>query len=178
MRRSGLAGLDPDGDMVIVAPPEVRVTVGFALTKGDKPELVVQKLTELGVHRIVAFVAERSVVLWDEAKTERNRRRWELVAREAVQQSRQVRLPEIVSVRPFEQVVAEDGPGLVIAERGGRSLEVAVDRVVLIGPEGGFDRAERTVLESAIRVRVGPHILRSVTAPVAVAAALVSVRPV
>src|SRR3546814_15377913 len=51
---------------VPAAAPEL--TVAFALVKGDKPELVVQKLTELGIDRIEPLRAERSVVRWDEAK--------------------------------------------------------------------------------------------------------------
>src|SRR5688572_16956965 len=49
-------------------PPTPPVLVAFALTKGDKPELIVQKLTELGVDRIVPVAAARSVVQWEPAK--------------------------------------------------------------------------------------------------------------
>ena len=64
-------GIEPDGE-VMVEPPVVRpVAVGFALVKGSKPELVVQKLTELGVDRIVPFTAARSVVRWDPGRGER-----------------------------------------------------------------------------------------------------------
>ena len=42
--------------------PVPMITIAFALVKGDRPEFVVQKLTELGVDRIVPFVAARSVV--------------------------------------------------------------------------------------------------------------------
>ena len=45
--------------------------MGFALVKGGRPELVVQKLTELGVDRIVPFVAERSVVRWEGERADR-----------------------------------------------------------------------------------------------------------
>src|SRR5690606_31560147 len=56
------------GEVVTTARPEPAVGVGFALVKGSKPELVVQKLTELGVDRIQPFVAARSVVRWDDTK--------------------------------------------------------------------------------------------------------------
>src|SRR5690606_33698018 len=56
------------GPVHTAPPPAPAVGVGFALVKGQKPELVVQKLTELGVDRIVPFVAARSVVRWDDAK--------------------------------------------------------------------------------------------------------------
>ena len=60
--------LEPDGDIVAVPGARRRRSrSAFALVKGERPELVVQKLTELGVDRIVPFVAERSVVRWDDA---------------------------------------------------------------------------------------------------------------
>src|SRR5689334_5905696 len=65
------AHLEPIGDVQHVPAPRA-VTVAFALTKGDKPELAVQKLTELGVDRIVPLVAAHSVVRWDDAKAARN----------------------------------------------------------------------------------------------------------
>ena len=85
------------------------LTIGFALTKGDKPELVVQKLTELGVDRIVPFVAERSVVRWDDDKAARNVERWRAIAREAAAQAHRPWLPEVAEVRPFAEVVAAVG---------------------------------------------------------------------
>ena len=50
--------------------PEPPITVAFALVKGERPELVVQKLTELGVDRIMPFVAGRSVVRWEPGRAE------------------------------------------------------------------------------------------------------------
>ena len=48
--------------------PQPEITIAFALVKGERPEWVVQKLTEVGVDRIVPFVAERSVVQWDDGE--------------------------------------------------------------------------------------------------------------
>ena len=74
------------------------VGVGFALVKSEKPEWIVQKLTELGVDRILPFTAARSVVRWDEAKATRNLARLRRVAVEAAMQSRQRWLPEVAPV--------------------------------------------------------------------------------
>jgi len=88
------ARLETIGAVERVSPPPVAVTVAFALTKGDKPELAVQKLTELGVDRIVPLAADRSVVQWDDAKAARNVERLRAVARAAAMQSRsRKRLP-------------------------------------------------------------------------------------
>jgi 16S rRNA U1498 N3-methylase RsmE len=58
-------------DEPMVAP---EITVAFAVVKGDRPEFIVQKLTELGVDRVVPFVAARSVVRWDDDRAVRHPR--------------------------------------------------------------------------------------------------------
>ncbi|MGH9306176.1 MAG: 16S rRNA (uracil(1498)-N(3))-methyltransferase, partial [Acidimicrobiales bacterium] len=60
--------LDPDGPIMTEPAPSYPVTVAVALTKADKPEWAVQRLTEAGVDRILLFEAARSVVRWDPAK--------------------------------------------------------------------------------------------------------------
>jgi len=67
--------LEPVDEVASVARPEPAVTVAFALVKGERPEWVTQKLTELGVDTIVPFTAARSVVRWDERKAAANRDR-------------------------------------------------------------------------------------------------------
>jgi 16S rRNA (uracil1498-N3)-methyltransferase len=159
-----------DGPVVDAPRPTDPVTVAFALVKGSRPELVVQKLTELGVDRIVAFEAERSVVRWDEERTARQLERLRRVAREAAMQSRRCVLPDIEVGTPFGDLVAT--PGAVLADRGGRPLRRG-DRLVLVGPEGGWTEGER---EGRSAVGVGPHILRAETAAIAVGTLLTALR--
>lgn len=73
--------IEPTGDIEREDAPDPTITIAFALVKGDRPEIVVQKLTELGVDRIVPFVAERSVARWDEAKSNREHDRLTTIAR-------------------------------------------------------------------------------------------------
>ena len=144
--------------------PVPTVTVGFALTKGDKPEWVVQKLTEAGVDRIVPFVAARSVVQWDDDKAARNVERLRRVAREAAMQSRRTWLPEVAAVAPFATVAADLAEEAAIADPAGEAP--ALDRpVLLVGPEGGFAAEEVGV--GLPRVSLGPTTLRAETAAVA-----------
>jgi len=163
--------LDPVGEVVHEPEPAPRLTVAFALVKGAKPELVVQKLTEVGVDRIVPFAAERSVVRWDEVKAERALQRWQMVAREAAMQCRRAWLPEVCGVGTSEGVLG--GPGAVRADMGGRRLDGG-DRVVAIGPEGGWSPAE--VARSRDAVVLGPHVLRAETAAIVAGAAMVALR--
>ena len=166
--------LEATGDVLSSAVPEPSLCVGFALTKGDKPEWTVQRLTELGIDVIAPFVAERSVVRWDEDKAERNLERMRRVAREAAMQSRRVRLPEVRPVSTLPQVIADAKPGAVaLAEPGGGPLQEP-HTTVLVGPEGGWTETELGTVGD--HVALGEGVLRAETAAVAAGALLAAVR--
>jgi 16S rRNA (uracil1498-N3)-methyltransferase len=170
-RLAGGEELAASGDVVADPRPEPPITIAFALVKGDRPELVVQKLTELGADRIVPFVAERSVVRWDAAKAERQAVRLAAIARAAAMQSRRTWLPEVAPLATFAEVAAL--PGAAMADRGGGAPKLTLP-VVLVGPEGGWSRAERS---SAIpRVRLGPQMLRAETASITACAIFSALR--
>src|SRR5690606_1584384 len=135
--------------------PEPTLTVGFALVKGEKPELVVQKLTEVGVDRIVPLRAERSVVRWDDDKADRAVERLGAVARAAAAQCHRPHLPEVAPVTDLAALAP--GPGVALAGRGGPPVGAA-HRTVLVGPEGGWSAAELAI--GAPVVGLGPHVLR------------------
>lgn len=150
------------GDVMIDPAPTPRLTVAFALVKGQKPELVVQKLTELGVDEIVPFVAERSVVRWDDERADRNHARLVTVAIEAAQQSRRTWFPTVAPVTTFDRLAAR--PGAVMCERDGVPLD-ASHTTVLVGPEGGWSSDELRLGT----VGLGATVLRAETAAIAVA---------
>lgn len=158
------------GDVVVVPAPEPAITVAFALTKGDRPELTVQKLTELGVDRIVPFRAARSIVRWDEAKQARNLERWRAIGRAAVEQSHRCWTPDIERITDVAGLVAM---GAVRVDRGGAPPRLA-QSVVAVGPEGGWSDDERTALPVA--VSLGAHVLRAETAALTTGALLGSLR--
>jgi 16S rRNA (uracil1498-N3)-methyltransferase len=158
------------GDVVEVPPPAREVAVGFALIKSGRPELVVQKLTELGVDRILLLSAERSVVMWDEGKAAVQLHRLTRVVREAGMQSRRVRLPVLEPLRQAS-VVARDLT-VAMAEPGGSGLDGDVG-VLLIGPEGGWTETE---LGDRRRVGLGSTVLRAETAAIAAGALMVALR--
>ena len=164
------AGLSVVGDISVEPEPSPRLTVGFALVKGSKPELVVQKLTELGIDSIIPFIAERSVVRWDDAKTERQGERLVKVAREASMQSRRVWLPTVVPVARLSDLVSLEG--VVRADRDGRALS-STNTTVLIGPEGGWSPAETDMTPV---VGLGRTILRAETAAIAAATLMAALR--
>jgi len=170
--RLGAGGrLDPDGEVVRDLPPDPLLTVAFALTKGERPELAVQKLTELGVDRIVPFPASRSVVVWDGERAHRHLARLRRVAREAAVQSRRSRLPEVSDLVSLASLLEE--PGAVVADPSGGPPSLATPTIV-VGPEGGFSAEERDLARGS--VRLGPNVLRAETAAMAAGALLVALR--
>lgn len=164
-RGSGV--LEPDGEIGLDPAPVPPITICFAVPKGERPELVVQKLTELGVDRIVPFLAARSVVRWDADRAAGNTRRLRRVAREAAMQCHRTRLPVVEDLRTFADVAAE--PGAALADGGGDPPSLALP-VLLVGPEGGWSPEEAAV--DLPRVGLGPHVLRAETAAIAAAVAL------
>jgi 16S rRNA (uracil1498-N3)-methyltransferase len=154
------------------------LAVAFALTKGDKPELVVQKLTELGVDRIVPVVAERSVARPDPARAAAAAERWRRIAREAACQCRRARLPVVEDLRPLAELA---GHPAIVAERGGGPADglgvpAGGDVLVVVGPEGGLSGAEVEALAPWARLGLGPYVLRAETAAVAAATVLAAIR--
>ena len=163
--------LSPVGERVIEPAPRWRLGVAFAPVKAGKPEVIVQKLTELGVDDIVPLDAtRRAVARWDGSRAGRQHERMAKVAREAAMQSRLARLPLVHPVSALTDVLSR---GAALAEPGGDEVEVS-DRMVAVGPEGGFDPSE---VEGAPRlVSLGESILRSETAAIVAGALMARAR--
>lgn len=166
--------LAPEGDVATGPRPDPELVVGFAPVKGDRSDLIVQKLTELGVDRIVPLVTQRSVVRWDGDRAVKHRERHRRIVREAAMQSRNPWPPDVepqVSLADFLRA----RPGAVLADPDG--LEPldgpAAPTVVAIGPEGGFAPAE---LAGRDTVRLPGRILRTETAAITVAVLLTARR--
>jgi 16S rRNA (uracil1498-N3)-methyltransferase len=166
-----------DGGLVPVGDPETRpratppVTVAFALTKGDKPDLVVQKLTEIGVDHVIPFAAGRSVVRWDPDRATRQVERLRRVAREAAMQCRRAYIAEVSEIADFDQVAGLPGAVLADVAGGAPSLD---HPVVLVGPEGGWSADERA--KGLPCMGLGPNVLRAETAAIVAGALLVALR--
>jgi 16S rRNA (uracil1498-N3)-methyltransferase len=174
--------LRPEGPVAHAEPSREPVTVGFVPVKGDRPEWVVQKLTELGVDRLVVLRAARSVVRWEGERSERNLGRLRRVSREAAAQSRRAWLPEVLGPLGLEELAAAVAPQpLLLAEPGAPPLAERLTGpaagplpAVAVGPEGGWEAAE--LGKGAGTVGLGPSILRAETAAVAAATLLCALR--
>jgi len=168
---AGTAGLEPAGETATDERPSPPVTVAFALTKGERPEWAVQKLTEVGVDRIVPMAAARSVVRWTPDRAAAQVERLRRVAKEAAMQCRRTWLPEVEDLAGFVAVSARAGAALAAADGSPPSL---AHPVVLVGPEGGW--AEEELAAGLPRVALGPHVLRAETAAVLAGGLLCALR--
>jgi len=166
------AGIETVGPINTVARPAPEITIAFALTKSDKPELTVQKLTEIGVDRIVPIAAARSIVRWDDAKTARNVERWRAVARAAAMQSRRAWLPVVDEVGDLAGLVRSGRP-VALAHPGGAPPTLAMP-VIAVGPEGGWTDDELAL--ASTHVDLGATTLRAETAALAAAVRLTALR--
>jgi 16S rRNA (uracil1498-N3)-methyltransferase len=156
----------------------VRIMVAAALIKFDRFEWLIEKATELGVDSIVPFLAERSEKGLGHG-AEKRVARWRKIAREASEQSRRSRLPQISEPVPFPETIAIDADMRVALEEqtGARPILRAISSEpaqsatvgLLAGPEGGWTDRERSGFVEAgwIPVSLGPTILRAETAVVA-----------
>ena len=142
---------------VVQEPLQSAVTIAAAIPKGERLEWMVQKLTEVGVARIVLVECARSVVRWQGDRVSRQMERLARVAREASMQSRRVYLPELAGPVPFTAAVS--APGVVLADPAGGLW--AGEGTIVIGPEGGFTAEE---LAGAATVSLGHTVLRVETA--------------
>lgn len=168
-------------------PPEPALVVVQALPKGERGELAVEVLTEVGVARIVPWAAERSVAVWKGERAVRSLARWRSTAREAAKQSRRRWHPHVEELARTPDVavlVAGADLAVVLHEDATASLaDVNLPErgtcVVVVGPEGGLTDAEVAALEAAgaTTVRLGAEVLRTSTAGLAACAALLARTP-
>jgi 16S rRNA (uracil1498-N3)-methyltransferase len=170
--------------MSSVERPAPAFTVVQALPKGDRGELAVEVLTEVGVDVVVPWAAARSVAVWKGERAVKSHAKWQATAREAGKQSRRSWLPSVSPLASTDEVrdlVAGADLAVVLHEDASVPLagvEVpATGRVVVVvGPEGGIAPDELATLESAgaVTVRLGDEVLRTSTAGVVAVAALLS----
>jgi 16S rRNA (uracil1498-N3)-methyltransferase len=163
-------------------PPDPRLVVVQALAKGDRGELAVQAMTEVGVDEIVPWAAERCVVLWRGDRGARAQQKWVGTAREAAKQARRSWLPRVgpaASTPVVADRLGSAATAFVLHEEATARISTvelpeAGEVIVVVGPEGGIAPAELAAFEGAGArpVRLGGTVLRTSTAGVAALAVL------
>lgn len=177
----------------IIPSPEMplKVSIACGLPKGDKLELIAQKGTELGMFELIPFVAERSIVKWDEKKAKKNTERLQKIALEAAEQSHRTLIPMTHQPMTFKQLLAiipnydavfiadEEDAKLATRTKFAEKLKKVSENklqsiLCIFGPEGGISRKESEALLAvgAQTMSLGPRILRAETAPLYALAAI------
>ncbi len=159
----------------------LSITVFQALPEKERFELILQKLTEIGINRIVPYQSTRSTTLSEREIGQRKAHRWPTVLIKASQQCRRAMIPELAPVAEWSQVLDEmsasqeallfyekqgqEGVGSILRQKQLKSL------ALIIGPEGGFcDDEVLSAKEKGARiVSLGPRVLRTETAAIAAA---------
>lgn len=162
----------------------VEVTLFQGYPKSDKMDLIVQKMVELGVHRIVPVFTARTVVKLDAKKAAKKTERYNLIAEAAAKQSGRGLVPEVLSPVTFAQAIKmaseldmniipyEEAEGLEYSRRVISDIQGKKSLGIFIGPEGGFsrDEVEQAMAAGAKSITLGHRILRTETAGLAVMA--------
>ncbi|MBP2017353.1 16S rRNA (uracil1498-N3)-methyltransferase [Symbiobacterium terraclitae] len=176
------------GSRPATGEPRIRIALFQGLAKGEKMEFVIQHGTELGIAEFIPVAAARSVVKLDAKKAADRTERWQRIAREAAEQSRRGAVPRVSAPVTWKEAVAGIAGfdlALVPWEEGGEPLKAvleahpdALSYALFIGPEGGLTADEVALARAAgaIPVTLGPRILRTETAPLAAAAAILYAR--
>lgn len=158
--------------------PRVQMELIQALPKGEKLELILQKGTELGVSKFVLSASERAVTRIRPDKEKTRLDRWQKIIQQACQQCGQM-FPPALELHPQLEEALASAAGqlkLMLWEEASTPLDQVLPGVppsaicLLVGPEGGFSAAEAQTAQSAgfLPVRLGPRILRTETAGLAI----------
>jgi 16S rRNA (uracil1498-N3)-methyltransferase len=167
-----------------VPRPDPLITVVQAIPKGDRGELAVEEMTEVGVDRIMPWAAARCVPVWRAERGARSLDRWRVTAREAAKQSRRAWIPEVTgpaSAADVARAITKAACAVVLEPGAAQSLgqlspPESGDLVVIVGPEGGITDEENVTFRTAGATprSLGPTVLRTSTAGTVAAAVLLS----
>lgn len=167
----------------LASPEEPRRFVAAqALLKGDRSELAVEMMTEMGIDEIVPWQASRSIVRWSGERAARSLAKWRSTAREATKQSRRLKVPQVsepITTAQLAKRAASAELALVLHEEAKEwiaevDLPSAGTVLIIIGPEGGISADELSELTraGARPVSISDGVLRTSTAGVVALAAV------
>ena len=157
-----------------------QIIVAIGLVKEQKFDLILQKLTELGVSKIIPVNMERSIVKLDNEKYLKKKKRWESICKEASEQSHRNIIPEITEIMPLKDLVkiqAEQKYVCSVKEKENlvnkylQNKTKCATMMYVIGPEGGITSKEEEFLNESgfTSISLGPRVMRVETAAIYIA---------
>lgn len=152
--------------------PEPRFVVVQALAKGERAELAVEMLTEVGADEIIPWRADHSIGKWD--SVEKGLEKWRRTSRESAKQSRRAWIPEISNLKTTTEVcelMSQAQSVFVLHESADQALAACAIReqgtiMIVVGPEGGISPDELAEFSKAGArvVHMGASVMRTSTA--------------
>lgn len=160
----------------------ININLFQSISSNEKMDMVIQKATELGVSSIQPIFTSRSTIKLSLDRTKKRLIHWKQVSISACEQSGRSKIPTIKSPIEFDQIskgIKTNSLNLLLhpdnlEESSNLPNEYSGDINVFIGPEGGFSQDEVLLLkkQNCINIKLGPRILRTETAPLAIIAIL------
>ena len=160
----------------------ININLFQSISSNEKMDMVIQKATELGVNSIQPIFTSRSTIKLSLDRTKKRLIHWKQVSISACEQSGRSKIPTIKSPIEFDQIsegIKTNSLNLLLhpddlEESSNLPNEYSGDINIFIGPEGGFSQDEVLLLkkQNCINIKLGPRILRTETAPLAIIAIL------
>lgn len=154
---------------------ELEIVLAIPLVKEQKMDLILQKSTELGVSRIIPFIAERSIIKLKNDKEQSKIIRWQRICKEASEQSKRVDIPIITDIKSLKELTNFEGQKLVCStKKGVNNIKMFLQKhnycdkmLLVIGPEGGLTNQEEDFLvkNGFSQITLGDRIMRVETVP-------------
>jgi 16S rRNA (uracil1498-N3)-methyltransferase len=154
--------------------PEIKITVAQALAKGDRSDIALEMITELGAVEIIPWQSARSIVRWTADRADRSRTKWQTTVREATKQSRRLRVPpvqQVVSTKQLATKISDHDLTLILHEEATDGLPTVPlpesgKIMIIVGPEGGIapDELDALTAFGGRPVSISDGVLRTSTA--------------
>mgnify|MGYP000277175568 FL=1 len=157
---------------------DLKIKLYQGMPKGTKMELILQKLTEIGVDEIILVQTKRSVTKIDNKKEDKKIERWERIIYEAAKQSKRGKIPTLTGILTFKEALEDmknndlnicpyENERTVVIKEAIKGKQIS-SIGIFVGPEGGFEEEEIEKIQNIDGqvVSLGPRILRTETASV------------
>ena len=154
---------------------DIKLTIAISLVNEQKFDLILQKLTELGVRTIIPIKTERSIVKLDDKKINKKLERWQKICKEASEQSHRNIVPEVKNIISIKELININKELKLICSLNDNTKPLSIylkekpkDILVAIGPEGGFTKQEEELLinNKYMPTTLGKRVMRVETAAI------------